>query len=96
MLTKLWGFEFLEGGLQIGKIGENWTSNFCFLFISPRRRGPLCTGFSFPRTKEPSAPGKQNLVQNEPRQRGENSPNLAQPISQPTLARCILRWQFED
>ena len=50
----------------------------------------------FPRTREPSALGKQTPVQNGPQQCGENSPNLVQPISQPNLAQCTLCWQFGD
>ena len=59
ILMELWHFEFLEGGLKIRKIGENWTSHFCFSnCFSAHERENLFKSLS-PRTTEASALGEK-------------------------------------
>ena len=49
-----------------------------------------------PNSSEAVAFGWPTLVTNGQRQRGERiPPNLAQPISQPNLARCTLGHKFD-
>ena len=55
---------------------RNLDFSFLVLIFSPRRRGPLCTGVSFPRTRGPSALRKQTPVQNGPGPCGEKIPSI--------------------
>ena len=96
MLTKLWGFGFLEGGLKIRKSAKFGLLNSVFLFFCRKQEG----GNPFQKiligSLQTGAHFKIITIQISSVQPYGKILNLVRPISQVNLAQCTLRWQFED